>query len=385
MKFIFFLLLVILIPVFSQAQKEFIVYGNLNGVENGAIVRLYEIEGNVGTQVAVDTVSNGHFSLRYRASEQVGDFTIGGYGNEGFPPYSLQLFAKSGSAIKVTGENKLLKTWTVQSDVPQQKAYDRFIIENKAAWDEVQQLSVRRAFLKKNINKVPQEEYTRSADSIDLLSDNYERKIKQQEIKMLQQSAVSGVAMRFLKDVARFVKFDEDSTFRQPVQALYARLNPQQQHSRLGEEIYSLLYSPVVVQKGEAMADTDLADRQGHHHRLADYHGKYLLLDFWSIGCGPCNMAVPELKELSLTYKHQLEVIGVSLDTKKLWMGTDNKEMIWANLNDGKESRGLAARYGVIGMPHYSLISPDGILLESWRGYDKGNLIAKIKEYIKNP
>jgi thiol-disulfide isomerase/thioredoxin len=387
MKPILTLLLAILILGRSQAQKDFIVRGDIEGVEDGVKVTLFQIDGNVGTQVAADTVVNGHFTLRYKGLEQVEDFTVNCYGSEGFPPFSLQLFARSGSVINVKGKNKWLKTWTVQSDVPEQKEYDRFLARNRAAWDELQQLYVRRALLKRNIHKVTPEEsdkIIKSCDSLDARSDIIDRQIKWQEIKMLQRSTASDITMRYLKDAAHFAKLDEDSTFRQPVGALYAGLSPQQQHSRLGEEIYSSLYPPMIVQKGAPMADADFADRQGNSHRLADYRGKYLLLDFWSVGCGPCRMAVPELKELSLTYRQQLEVIGVSLDTKKTWIDQDDKEMIWPNLSDGKESRGIAAKYGVSGMPHYSLISPDGILLDSWEGYDKGHLIARIKEYIKD-
>ena len=46
----------------------------------------------------------------------------------------------------------------------------------------------------------------------------------------------------------------------------------------------------VTVKEGDEMADTDLYDLQGNIHHLADYKGKYLLVDFWSRGCGPCMM-----------------------------------------------------------------------------------------------
>ena len=52
------------------------------------------------------------------------------------------------------------------------------------------------------------------------------------------------------------------------------------------------------------MADTDLYDLQGNIHHLADYKGKYLLVDFWSRGCGPLyEWLLPEMKEISATWK----------------------------------------------------------------------------------
>ncbi|MBA4167330.1 MAG: TlpA family protein disulfide reductase, partial [Chitinophagaceae bacterium] len=190
--------------------------------------------------------------------------------------------------------------------------------------------------------------------------------------------------MNYLKQAALSVKLNNDSSLRPSVVALYQKLNNENKQSRLGQETHYLLFPPLVVQKGEPAADADFTDVQGKHHSLADFRGKYLLVDFWSIGCGPCMMAVPELKELSLGYKEKLEVIGVSIDIKTVWSGLKNKDMIWTNLNDGQENRGIAARYGVDGIPHYALISPDGILLDTWVGYEKGNLIAKIKEHLKS-
>ena len=69
-----------------------------------------------------------------------------------------------------------------------------------------------------------------------------------------------------------------------------------EKNSQAGKEITVCLYPPVTVKEGDEMADTDLYDLQGNIHHLADYKGKYLLVDFWSRGCGPCMMALPEMK-----------------------------------------------------------------------------------------
>ena len=83
------------------------------------------------------------------------------------------------------------------------------------------------------------------------------------------------------------------------------------------KEITVCLYPPVTVKEGDEMADTDLYDLQGNIHHLADYKGKYLLVDFWSRGCGPCMMALPEMKEISETWKDKVTVISLSTDTEK--------------------------------------------------------------------
>lgn len=132
------------------------------------------------------------------------------------------------------------------------------------------------------------------------------------------------------------------------------------------------------------MADADLVDLQEKKRRLADYKGKYLLLDFWSVGCGPCLMAMPELKALSDTLKDRLTVVSLNIDDKRsLWKRTSEKEQIsWVNLNDDRGMTGLAARYGVNGIPHYVMISPEGTVLGHWIGYEKGKLSEKVREYL---
>ena len=56
--------------------------------------------------------------------------------------------------------------------------------------------------------------------------------------------------------------------------------------------------------------------------------------------------------------------------------------MPWLNLNDFQGNGGLFALCGVSGVPHYVMISPDGIVLEHWEGYSKGALQEKVKGYL---
>ena len=50
---------------------------------------------------------------------------------------------------------------------------------------------------------------------------------------------------------------------------------------------------------------------------LSDFEGRYLLLDFWSAGCGPCLMAFPEMRELQEMWKDRLVVVSISSDSEK--------------------------------------------------------------------
>jgi len=132
------------------------------------------------------------------------------------------------------------------------------------------------------------------------------------------------------------------------------------------------------------MADADLFDLEGKVHHLADYKGKYMLVDIWSSGCGPCIMALPEMKEISEKYKDKLTIISLSCDTKKTWeRASKEHDMTWENLNDLQGMNGLYAKYGVRGIPSYIFISPEGKVVKKWTGYGEGSLKQKMEKLLE--
>jgi hypothetical protein len=56
--------------------------------------------------------------------------------------------------------------------------------------------------------------------------------------------------------------------------------------------------------------------------------------------------------------------------------------MPWVNIRDPKAYGGLAANYGVSGIPNYVMISPEGKVVDNWSGFGTGSLKKKMKEHI---
>ena len=131
-------------------------------------------------------------------------------------------------------------------------------------------------------------------------------------------------------------------------------------------------------------SDSELFDIDGNKHTLSELQGRYVLLDFWGKGCAPCIEALPELGMLADMYKDKLSVVSISLDTDELWRAALKTHPItWHNWSDGKGENGIFSHYGKGGIPLFVLISPDGNILDLWRGYGQGTLIDRLKGVIE--
>jgi len=57
----------------------------------------------------------------------------------------------------------------------------------------------------------------------------------------------------------------------------------------------------------------DMADTQASRHRLADYKGRWVIVNFWATWCVPCIQEIPEIAEF---HRHNpgVAVIGIATD-----------------------------------------------------------------------
>ena len=57
----------------------------------------------------------------------------------------------------------------------------------------------------------------------------------------------------------------------------------------------------------------DLTDTQGQRHRLADYQGRWVVVNFWATWCVPCIQEIPEIAAFQKEHP-KVVVIGVAMD-----------------------------------------------------------------------
>jgi len=66
---------------------------------------------------------------------------------------------------------------------------------------------------------------------------------------------------------------------------------------------------------GQVMPDFSFTTFDGQTHKLSDFRGRYVLLDFWGTWCGPCIAEMKHLDPLYAKYHPQgFEVIGLNVE-----------------------------------------------------------------------
>ncbi len=122
--------------------------------------------------------------------------------------------------------------------------------------------------------------------------------------------------------------------------------------------------------RGQKASNFTLADLEGNNVSLFDVldENDTVLVDFWTVSCGPCIASFPKLKELRAKYKQQgFEVVSISIDlVREDWIsGSEEYELPWINLGELESFYGeVATKYGVRFIPKSYLIDKEGCLLQ---------------------
>lgn len=135
---------------------------------------------------------------------------------------------------------------------------------------------------------------------------------------------------------------------------------------------------------GQPALDFALTSPDGQQISLADFKGKYLLIDFWASWCGPCRIENPHVVAMYKELKDKdFDILGVSFDTKRdKWLEAIAEDSLtWSHVSDLKGWASEAGKlYGVNSIPHTVLLDKEGTIIAKDLSGDE--LRAKLEELL---
>lgn len=376
----------------TQGEK-IVIKGELANVPDSLVIDLYEYDGNAGNRIARDTVMDGKF--RFEVKTEIEGVHQASIDNDdiGWQTPTF-LWIEPGAHIRITGDGLDYSAWQIESNVAAQKTENRFREAVQVECSRLYQINMEYNPLmqryeggrdgKQRPSDEEREQMRAQLKELRSLQSSVNMQLIDKEEALLDTETPDEAWMERLYRLSLKFKIRKDTVARARGIQLYDRVDERLKASYRGQSIASNLFPPKVVKVGRILPeDIELKDTLGNVHHLQELRGKYVLLDFWFSGCGPCIESFPEMKEISEQMADSVAVVSISQDSEKEWRRASARHGItWHNWNDLKRENGIFARFRVSSAPYYFLVSPEGKLIASEFGYGKGSLFKFVKETI---
>ena len=116
---------------------------------------------------------------------------------------------------------------------------------------------------------------------------------------------------------------------------------------------------------GASVPDIEIIDAEGNPHKLSEFKGKYIYIDFWASWCGPCNREIPFLKDLEKNLNNDMvEFVGISIDEDaEAWKDALKRNELSENQFLGNSK--LSDMLSIQSIPRYVIYDKEGKLLDA--------------------
>lgn len=139
----------------------------------------------------------------------------------------------------------------------------------------------------------------------------------------------------------------------------------------------------------EKLLERKIRPVDGNSFRLADFHGKVLVINLWASWCGPCRREIPEYENVRKEYAgREVEFIGLTTEDPGEASEKVNQfvrqtrfgfRLGWAD-----REIALTLMNGRRSIPQTLVIDTAGGIVEHWVGYAPGRSAQHLREAIKS-
>lgn len=397
MKYYNFAIAAVLLPLCAGAQqlRPFKLTGQITGLKEGYVYLSYST-GEQKTHTDSTLSKNGHFEFSGKLTQPVSGAVYMERSNDYASTDMCQLFLEPAS-MQLQSDNGHFKGAKITGSRTQAEQDE--LAASKEVWMEKVR-PMRAIYEKENLAyiaakkaKQPDAVLDSMKDKLTALKEQMEPlydEMSKEDKKFIAQHPNSYLTAQQLRFSIMMMSLKEG-------QEAYHKMSPVLQKSYDGIAIKRTLDQLSKGSPGNPAHGFSTTDINGKPIQLADYKGKYVLLDFWASWCVPCRKGNPHLKELYAIYQPKgLEIIGIASDdtTEDAWRKAVNQDGIgiWRHILTGHDNdkmmkhidnpKDLGENYGIQTLPTKVLIDPQGQIIGRY-GADGANdeaMNAKLKE-----
>jgi thiol-disulfide isomerase/thioredoxin len=141
------------------------------------------------------------------------------------------------------------------------------------------------------------------------------------------------------------------------------------------------------MSEGAQIPDFEFIDFQGRHRQLADFRGRYLMLDFWGSWCPPCRAEVPFVKDAYARFGSRgFDVLALdserdaTLEQVSEYLKANGVQWTFATPDSVRSL--INTRFQIASFPRVILLDPSGRVIEARSNALRGENLARTLDRI---